>query len=576
MNIRRITCQTAVIGAGAAGLNAMDELLSRNIDAVLFADDLSGGASINSGSDKQTYYKLSLAGNTNDSVQALSERFFAGGGMQGYHARALAALSARSFMKLALLGVPFPQNEWGEYVGYQTDHDNTFRATSAGPLTSRLMADCLRRSVISKGGKMIDGARLISIKTNADGVCGALFKTDKGVIQLSCSAIILATGGNADIYGRSVFPENQHGATGAALRAGAWGNNLCYWQYGLASTKVRWNVSGSYQQAIPEYIDQNGNPVAPDLPGRNDKIFLKGYQWPFDQAKAEGSASVDRAVKAVCDAGGRVYMDFRRDPVNGRFDLLSDETRSYLENCSAVTDGAYERLTRINMPAVEFYRNKGIDLENEPLEIALCAQHSNGGLWVDENWQTNIKGLYAAGECSGVFGAYRPGGSALNETQVGSLRAVEHIAGNLRPVNVVDDSVFTADIEWLTGSHTAINEINEFRRRMDVCAGAVRSVVGMTNLMHDIDKRMATIRGDYILRDILWVQKYALSAMIEQSKYAGSAGHMIEDQYITEDDHKNYAFITNETGTHAHAVKSIPEGDQWFERVWKRYKETHA
>ena len=54
------------------------------------------------------------------------------------------------------------------------------------------------------------------------------------------------------------------------------------------------------------------------------------------------------------------------------------------------------------------------------------------------------------------------------------------------------------------------------------------------------------------------------------------AGHMIEDQYITEDDHKNYAFITNETGTHAHAVKSIPEGDQWFERVWKRYKETHA
>ena len=136
MNIRRITCQTAVIGAGAAGLNALDELLARRIDTVLFADDLSGGASINSGSDKQTYYKLSLAGNTNDSVQALAERFYAGGGMQGYHARTLAALSARSFMKLALLGVPFPQNEWGEYVGYQTDHDNTFRATSAGPAHS--------------------------------------------------------------------------------------------------------------------------------------------------------------------------------------------------------------------------------------------------------------------------------------------------------------------------------------------------------------------------------------------------------------------------------------------------------
>ena len=423
---------------------------------------------------------------------------------------------------------------------------------------------------------MIDGARLISIKTNADGVCGAFFKTEDGAIQVSCSTIILATGGNADIYGRSVFPVNQHGATGAALRAGAWANNLCYWQYGLASTKVRWNVSGSYQQAIPEYIDQNGNPVAPDMPSRNDRIFLKGYQWPFDQAKADGSAAVDRAVKSVCDAGGRVFMDFMRDPVNGRFEQLSDETRSYLENCGAVTDGAYERLKRINTPAIEFYMNNGIDLSKEPLEIALCAQHSNGGLWVDENWQTNIKGLYAAGECSGVFGAYRPGGSALNETQVGSLRAVEHIATNLRPVITAPDNIFDDDIAWMEDAHTDMVEIAEFRRRMDVCAGAVRSVSGMRELKKDVEKRLETVRGDYMLRDILWVQKYALSAMLEQAKYAGSAGHLIEDQNVTEGTHSNYAFITDENGTHAEKVTAIPEGDQWFERVWKRYKETHA
>ena len=33
--MRKMTCAVAVIGAGAAGLNAMDELLARGIDAVL-------------------------------------------------------------------------------------------------------------------------------------------------------------------------------------------------------------------------------------------------------------------------------------------------------------------------------------------------------------------------------------------------------------------------------------------------------------------------------------------------------------------------------------------------------------
>lgn len=573
MNTQRITCEAAVIGAGAAGLNAMDELLARGIDAALFADDLSGGASINSGSDKQTYYKLSMAGDAPDSVHAMAMRFFEGGGMQGCHALAMAALSVRSFMKLALLGVPFPQNEWGEYVGYRTDHDETLRATSAGPLTSRMMADCLRRSVKARGGRMFGGARLAAIYVHDSAVCGALFAADDRYIEVNCGSIVLATGGNADIYGRSVFPANQHGATGVALRAGAKANNLCYWQYGLASTKVRWNVSGSYQQAIPEYVDQNGIPIAPYMARRNDMIFLKGYQWPFDAARADASAAVDRAVKAVCDAGGHVYMDFTRDPLAGGLEALSHEARSYLENCGALVGGAFERLARINMPAVEFYRDRGIDLSREPLEIALCAQHSNGGLWVDEHWQTNVKNLYAVGECSGVFGAYRPGGSALNETQVGSLRAAEHIAA-MRPQAVpMPEDVFDAEKKWLEDGIEDAEELQMFRQRMDMCAGAVRSVDGMRALKRDAEARLETLRGDAPLRDALWVQKYALSAMLEQAKYAGSAGHMVEGCELTREDHRKYAFITDENGTRAEEVASVPEGDQWFERVWKKFKE---
>ena len=43
-------------------------------------------------------------------------------------------------------------------------------------------------------------------------------------------------------------------------------------------------------------------------------------------------------------------------------------------------------------------------LEKEYLEIALCAQHNNGGIAVDLWWQTSVKGLFAAGEILDVDG----------------------------------------------------------------------------------------------------------------------------------------------------------------------------
>ena len=82
----------------------------------------------------------------------------------------------------------------------------------------------------------------------------------------------------------------------------------------------------------------------------------------------------------------------------------------------------------MNEPAYQFFLGKGVDLAREPLEIALCAQHNNGGLAVDDWWRTNIQGFYACGEVAGTHGVYRPGGSALNAGQVGSLRAALEIA----------------------------------------------------------------------------------------------------------------------------------------------------
>ena len=135
-----------VIGTGAAGYNAACRIAQDGRKSVcIVTEDVNFGTSRNTGSDKQTYYKLGLGGTSPDSVRQMASDLFAGGAVDGDNALCEAALSTRCFMNLAELGVPFPHNRYGEYVGYKTDHDPYARATSAGPLTSKFMTEALQK-----------------------------------------------------------------------------------------------------------------------------------------------------------------------------------------------------------------------------------------------------------------------------------------------------------------------------------------------------------------------------------------------------------------------------------------------
>lgn len=592
--MRMLSCNTAVVGAGAAGLNAADELGRAGVDVLLVADSLTGGVSRNAGSDKQTYYKLSMAGDMPESVDQMARSFYAGGGMHGDHARIMAALSARGFMKLAILGVPFPHNEWGEFVGYQTDHDATQRATSAGPLTSKMMSEALMKSVTERGVRMEGGLKLLSILLNQEGeAAGLLMHDGREFVAVNARNVVLCTGGAALAYDRTVFPAAQAGASGAALRAGAAANNLCYWQYGMASVKVRWNVSGSYQQALSAYTDGEKEFLQPFFKDRGDlldSVFLKGYQWPFDAAKLSGSSRVDQAVATIQARGGRTYMDFTREPSGGALNGLGDEARNYLANCGALKNTPIERLDAINRKAIEFYADQGIDLYREPLEIAVCAQHSNGGILIDEWWRTTVPCLYAAGECAGAFGIYRPGGSALNETQVGSFRAAQHIAARSGKKEARAEEEFLqavgaslkreiAFFERKGDGRTADALLRIRRREMDRAAGAVRSVPEMKKLLAAIESDLsAEPVGDTPVQtaeliDTLTMQRAMLSAMLCQAQFGGTAGHGFSERELKSGvpDAAGIVFETRNFETRAALLRPIPEGGGWFETVWKKY-----
>jgi succinate dehydrogenase/fumarate reductase flavoprotein subunit len=162
--MQTITLSTAVVGVGAAGYNAalrLHRFGEQNI--AIFCLQKNNSTSRNTGSDKQTYYKMSLSGSAPDSPAAMAADLFGGHCVDGDHALVEAALSARCFLQLAELGVPFPTNRYGEYVGYQTDHDTRGRATSAGPLTSKLMTECLQREVEACGIPTYEHMQMVNI-----------------------------------------------------------------------------------------------------------------------------------------------------------------------------------------------------------------------------------------------------------------------------------------------------------------------------------------------------------------------------------------------------------------------------
>ena len=616
--------ETLIVGTGASGLNAADLLYKGGArDIAIITEGIKSGTSRNTGSDKQTYYKLSLSGDDKDSVRDLAQDLFNGGCVDGDVALVEASLSTPSFLRLVELGVPFPTNRYGEYVGYKTDHDPHRRATSAGPYTSRFMTERLKAEVIKDGVEILDGYQLVRILTLGGEVRGAVFierKNGKPIVIL-CRNLILATGGPAGIYSLSVYPLSQYGATGVALECGAMGKNLTEWQYGLASLKPRWNVSGSYMQVLPRFvsIDEDGNECdflseyVYTRPEMLSRVFLKGYQWPFDVRKLEnGSSIVDILCLLESEKGRKVYLDFMHNPDFAPipWSELSDDARSYLEASGATSDTPIERLKKLNHPAYDFYLDKGVDLEKEYLEIGLCAQHNNGGLSINTWWESNIKGLFPVGECAASHGVYRPGGSALNAGQCGSKRAVtwilEKATGGWSPLGVEEECV--KEIEEmvsssLSGELDADSVYDEVRRVMSISGSALRNYEDMKKALAIIDSYLSSfskikaksegrIWNLFQLRNALITEKVYLSSMIETAEnrigsrgsaiYTDDKGNIhpknLDDRFtytLEEEGERLIQEVIYKNGEVEFSYRKprpIPLDDDFFENVWREYR----
>lgn len=541
-------CGVLVIGSGAASLAAADRLAALASvsngptiadDTVIVTESLQGGTSRNAGSDKQTYYRLALTEREGDSAYDMARAIWDGGAVHGDIALAEAVGSLEAFYHLVSIGVPFPMNSSGSFVGYKTDHDPRKRGTSIGPYTSKVMVERLLQDVNRWGIPILEGLHAVAlvaappsldeqgIQIASGRVFGALFvdqsrleEPSYGLRFIAADAVVFGVGGPGGLYGSSVYPRGHSGAIGLALEVGAPCVNLTESQFGLSSLGFRWNVSGTYQQAVPRYVsvgpdgdeEEFLNPYFSSPGARDSAVFLKGYQWPFDPRKVAkgGSSLIDLLVhRERLVKGRRVFMDFRRNSEGWNTKDLNEEARHYLERCSALEGTPYDRLMRMNPIAVEHYASHGIDLAKEMLEIGVCAQHNNGGLAADEWWEsTGMDRLFPVGEVNGSHGVYRPGGSALNAGQVGALRSARRIVGAYAKGDL-------RDTDWRSPASERAREL------VDIIQGALgkgkHGVEGLDAYQREFKGRMDRVAG--IIRPVEEARKAAKEALDQYHRF---------------------------------------------------------
>ncbi len=578
-----------VIGSGAAAYGAADWLFKENVtDIAVICENRLSGTSRNTGSDKQTYYKLSMDGFTQDSPYKMASDIFAAGACDGEKMYLQSVNSTRCFLRLCDYGVGFPQDEFGGYPGYKTDHDNTVRATSIGPLTSKVMTEKLENVVLNRNGTpLLDNRQVVKILKEGNYAVGVtVLNTETDELEnIYARNVICATGAPACIYENSVYPESQHGMTGVLIEAGVRLCNFSQWQYGMASVDFRWNVSGSFMQVVPRFVsvDENGN----EYDFLNDcfgsvaemcnHIFLKGYQWPFSFERAEYSSKVDIAVHNETQKGRKVYLDYTRNPKGYDFESLCDEAKDYLQKNDALGETPIERLRKLNPKAIDVYSGHNIDISTQMLRIAVCAQHNNGGVYTDNNYETDIKGLYVIGEAAGTFGLARPGGTALNDTQVGGLLCAKHIAKKCYEKEIKSVSTETFDAFEIDRSvdysyiKTKMSRCAAFLRKKEECIvllGEINGVLSAYPLRHK------SLSDYFYDKDMLLSAKALLETVIGEMPLTGSRGGAVYSENgktLSENkEYRKYLTVTANGVVSFEKTKPVPVTDEPFEKYLNR------
>ncbi|MBQ7565000.1 MAG: FAD-binding protein [Lachnospiraceae bacterium] len=320
--------------------------------------------------------------------------------------RGLVTQAPRIIEWLSSLGVPF-QMENGRILlrnfGGQKKKRTAFVKSSTGKALTNALIDATRRYEQEERILRYQNHSFINLFLK-DGVCkGAFIQNDyTGATELLYGPVVLAVGGLSGFFPKHVTGSaaNTGDAAAAVFAQGVRFSNLEMLQYHPTTIPTPFK-----RILVSEAARGEGgrlfsiNPVS----GDKERCYFMEEKYPELKNLMPRDVVSREIYDRIMNRGEEVFLD-----------MTEISEKVWNEKLSDLRDG------------ILLYAGK--DPMKEPVSVSPGIHYFMGGIDVDPGHRTNIPGLYAAGECAGIYhGANRLGGNSLLGAIYGGRRAAETI-----------------------------------------------------------------------------------------------------------------------------------------------------
>lgn len=298
-------------------------------------------------------------------------------------------------------GIEFAKNPDGTTkLRHVSGHTFPRSLCSTKELIGVEIVDKLIASLKEKGVKFYEGYECVKVLSDKNKVYGITVKDKNGNLENVYSEIVIAAwGGVGNLFGSSTYPMDIKGNTlSIAKEAGADLIDVEFLEY---EPMVVAYPPGAVGEPCPTAMLGEGAHL---LNSKGERFLLKVR--PQGEAGSPKTLLNKQIWKEVnlgngTEHGG-VYVDLRH--------IDREVLKAY--------PWFFDRLME-----------NGVDLNEQLLEVSPMAHSFSGGIKVDSNYESTVKGLYAIGEaCGGIHGACRCAGNAASQAVLSGLLCGQVVA----------------------------------------------------------------------------------------------------------------------------------------------------
>ncbi|WP_449537179.1 succinate dehydrogenase flavoprotein subunit [Ferdinandcohnia sp. Marseille-Q9671] len=304
-------------------------------------------------------------------------------------------------------------------------HRTAFAGATTGQQLLYALDEQVRRHEVAGLVTKYEGWEFLGVILDDEGVCRGVVAQDLYTMEIKsfpADAVIMASGGPGIIFGKTT---NSIINTGSAA-------SIVYQQ-------GAYYANGEFIQIHPTAIpgDDKLRLMSESARGEGGRVwtYKDGKPWYFLEEKYPAYGNLvprDIATREIFS----VCVDMKLG-INGENMVYLDLSHKDPKELDIKLGGI-----------IEIYEKfMGDDPRKVPMKIFPAVHYSMGGLWVDDHQQTNIPGLFAAGECDySQHGANRLGANSLLSAIYGGMvagpNAVEYISGLKKGTDSIPQSVF--------------------------------------------------------------------------------------------------------------------------------------